>query len=325
MSIHRVDVIKVNEIEKHPNADALGIFRVGGFTVCLALADWTPRLPTLACYIQPDSVVDTTRPEFAWLDDGKGTGKARIKVKRLRGVCSQGLLIPAPEGFNEGDDAAEFLGVTHYEPPIETKSGDCAEAPAVYAPHYDVENYNRFITQFIEGEEVVATEKIHGASSKICYTDGIFHVGSRTTWKKEDSNVLWWVGFKNHPEIGDFLKEHPEFVAYGEAYGRVQCLRYGADNSIKIVLFDLLRGNEWISWDESQELTKQYRLPWVPLVYRGPFNEAKLRELSEGPSLIAGAKNIREGLVVKPVVERTDITLGRVQLKMISNEYLLKC
>jgi hypothetical protein len=37
-----------------------------------------------------------------------------------------------------------------------------------------------------------------------------------------------------------------------------------------------------------------------------------------------GAKNIREGIVVKPERERTDPTIGRVQLKIISNTYLEK-
>jgi len=34
------------------------------------------------------------------------------------------------------------------------------------------------------------------------------------------------------------------------------------------------------------------------------------------------AKNIREGCVVKPLIERTHPEIGRVQLKLVSNTYL---
>jgi hypothetical protein len=68
----------------------------------------------LGAYIQPDSVVDTTRPELALLAQPE-----RIKVRRLRGVVSMGLLIAAPEGAQEGDDVAAQLGVTRYEPPAQ--------------------------------------------------------------------------------------------------------------------------------------------------------------------------------------------------------------
>jgi hypothetical protein len=40
--------------------------------------------------------------------------------------------------------------------------------------------------------------------------------------------------------------------------------------------------------------------------------------LAEGPSLIPGAKHYREGIVVKPLEERYDKMVGRVQLKIVS-------
>jgi hypothetical protein len=60
----------------------------------------------------------------------------------------------------------------------------------------------------------------------------------------------------------------------------------------------------------------------VPHVYDGPFDLQNIRELSNGPSLIAGANNIREGVVVKPAVERIDPKIGRVILKYVGDAYL---
>jgi len=63
-------------------------------------------------------------------------------------------------------------------------------------------------------------------------------------------------------------------------------------------------------------------LPWVPVLYRGSYDPVKLKELSNGPSTMPGADHIREGVVIKPVKERYDIKLGRVQLKIVSDDYL---
>src|SRR5438046_3480508 len=109
-STHKVEVVRIERIEKHENADTLGIVNVfGGYPCCVRLGDF--KEGDLAAYIPPESVCPATEP-FAFLGDHR-----RIKVKRLRGVYSLGLLIHAPAGSKEGDDVAAALGVTHYEPP----------------------------------------------------------------------------------------------------------------------------------------------------------------------------------------------------------------
>jgi tRNA-binding EMAP/Myf-like protein len=153
---HKVEIVRV-QVEPHPNADRLDICRIFGFTCCVAKGSFVDG--QLAAYIQPDSVVDSKLPEFEFL-----AGHERIKVKRLRGVVSMGLLMPAPEGAQEGDDVAEHYGVTHYEPPIQgERCGEVEGGPiGIYAPKYDVESMYRYKSLFVEGETVIATEKIHG-------------------------------------------------------------------------------------------------------------------------------------------------------------------
>ena len=72
-------------------------------------------------------------------------------------------------------------------------------------------------------------------------------------------------------------------------------------------------------------------LPIVPVIapVPTPFNLEKLKALAEGPSLLARpiqgpSPQIREGIVVRPMTERTSPELGRVQLKLVSNVYLEK-
>lgn len=319
-STHRVEVVPV-VLEKHPNADSLSIVRVFGFTVCVRTSDWIGR--DIGAYIQPDSVVDSTRPEFAFL-----ARHERIKVKKLRGVVSMGLLMPAPDGAEIGDDVAEQLGVTHYEPQIKgepgTPGGQSLEAttpPSVYAPKYDVESARRYARDvMIPCEPIIATEKVHGANARWCFDGEKFHAGSRNEWKLDAEGNMYWSALRGCESLLAWLTANPGAVVYGEVFGKVQDLNYGRPGRVDLVVFDIMRGCEWMSAQAARAAAPD--LPWVPTVYEGAFDWEVIEGLAEGPSLIPGADHVREGIVFKPLTERTDPTIGRVCLKVVGNGYL---
>jgi RNA ligase (TIGR02306 family) len=316
-STHRVEVIRIGEIEKHPNADSLGIVRIYGYTCCVRLGDFQPG--DLAAYIVPDSVVPDT-PAFAFLQ-----GHRRIKVRRLRGMYSQGLLVKAPEGACEGDDVAEVLGVTRYEPPCAVRTGGSAEpGPGFFCPKYDVESWHRYKALLVEGEEIAVTEKIHGASARFTWANERLYCGSRSEWLREASEVLWWVAAAASPWIEEFARAHAGWVLYGEVFGRVQDLRYGVQPGGKprFLAFDIFdaAAGVWVPWTTlAQTLPPEHR---APVLHVGPYAEARAVELSRGKSLVPGADHIREGVVLQPLRERIDGEIGRVKLKVVSDEYL---
>lgn len=316
LSTHRVEVVPVR-LEEHPNADSLSIVRVFGYTVCVRTADWVGV--DLGAYVPPDSIVPDTEL-FSFLGEHR-----RVKVKRLRGVVSQGLLVPAPEGSSVGDDVAEVLGVTHYEPPEPLSTGgEDAKPPRGFHPVYDVESFRRYGAMvFHPGEHVIVTEKIHGANARYCFYDGKMNAGSRTRWKRYAKDNIWWKALGATPEIEAFCRDYPGVTVYGEVYGQVQDLRYGTGpGEVRLAVFDLLdeRGN-WFAPKPARMIGK--RLPWVPSVAeRVPFDRRTIEEMAEGPSLVPGASHVREGVVVKPLVERWDDEVGRVCLKIVGNGYL---
>ena len=112
LSTHKCEVVPV-VLEKHPNADTLSVVQVFGYPVVVRTADWEGK--TKGVYLPPDSVVDVTRPEFAFLASGTKT-QHRVKAIKLRGVYSFGLLMPVADDAEIGDDWAELYGVEHYEP-----------------------------------------------------------------------------------------------------------------------------------------------------------------------------------------------------------------
>lgn len=320
-STHRVEVVPV-VLEPHPKADSLSIVRVfAGYTVCVRTDDWRER-PTGA-YVPPDSIVDSARPEFSFLKT-EGRDRERIKVKRLRGVVSMGLLAPTPDGAQIGDDVAETLGVTHYEPVQQLAAGDQCDAPKGYYPVFDVESMRRYADAFEVGERVWVTEKIHGANGRWCFVDGEMHAGSRTTWKKRDAGVIWWKAMETHPEIEEWCRANPNWTLYGEVYGQVQDLRYGIERGVRVALFDRLSPNGiWLGPTHARNLDGAAALPWVPIIAEAvPFDLEAMLALAEGKSLVPGANHVREGCVVKPMHERVHDVCGRVCLKIVGNGYL---
>ena len=314
MSIFQVEVVPII-LEPHPNADTLSIVKVYGYTVCVRTSDWKDK--KIGAYIPPESVVPDNEV-FAFLQ-----GKTRIKVRRLRGIVSMGLLVPAPRNAEIGEDVAEILGVSHYEPPLENaKSGGETEAPpaGVIAPKYDVENMLRFSDLFQEGELVYVTEKIHGANARYLWHDDRMWCGSKGEWKKQSDENLWWRALQQNPWIENYCHAHPNAVLYGEVFGNVQSLKYGLKTGhYQVRIFDILQNGQWLP---STDLFAISEIQTVPLLGIYPFNLQILQDIAEGDSLIEGAHHIREGIVVRPQNERITAEIGRLQLKLISSAYL---
>ena len=372
---HKAEVVPV-VLEKHPNADKLSIVRVYNFTVVVNTEDW--QGVEKAVYIQPDSVLPD-KPEYRFLketgnlrkerdalndfvragvkpDDydqqlaaieakiDANTKYLRITVRKLRGVMSMGMLLPAPEGSNIGDDVAEQLGITHYEPPaMDEIEGSRKHAgrdvapppPIIYAPKYDLESVYSFAEAFEPGEMVYISEKIDGQNSRYVTTFDTepqnfesatalqTHAGSRTEWKKKEGGSNWWRALDQNPWIEKWIQSNPEQVLYGEIFGWVQSLKYGAkQGQLFFRAFDVLRGMEYIDAEEFiSVMPEDHRAPSLGIM---PFNFEELQKLADGPSLVPGADNMREGIVIKPLRERQHWKLGRVSLKMVSNAYLEK-
>jgi len=314
MSTHRVEVFKVKQIEDHPNADRLKVIRIHGYSICVRKDEF--KIGDLVAYIPVDSVVPLDRPEFNFLD------KPRIQYKRLRGISSHGMVIPAPAHSSNGDDVTDLLGIVPYEPPMHIQiGGDMVKPPEINAPIYDIENLQRYPNVIADGEIVTYSEKIHGCNARFVYHNNQQYVGSRKTWLKDGKNIYWKTFHKNE-WIWEYCTEHPDHILYAEIYGWVQSLRYGhKQGQTSVLCFGIRDPNgKWAT----QVNAHQPYLKWVPLLYKGPFNFDHAVEYSNGSSIIHNAGHIREGIVITPVVERIDTKIGKIQLKCVSEEYLRK-
>ncbi len=206
----------------------------------------------------------------------------------------------------------------------------------IYAPKYDVESVYKYASCFEPGELVYVSEKIDGQNGRFVATENgnetviepgkrstlvSIHAGSRTEWKKKEGGSNWWRVLDQNPWIENWLYDHQGMVLYGEVFGWVAKLKYGAkQGQLWFRAFDILDGTRYLDVEEFiAALPEEHRVPTFGIM---PFDFDKLQALADGPSLVPGAKNIREGIVIKPFKERNHYKLGRVMVKMVSNAYL---
>lgn len=314
---HTCDVVEV-KLETHPNADSLSLVMVGDFQCVVRTSDWADG--DLAIYIEPDTIVPKTK-EFEFLGEHR-----RIKARRLRGEWSVGLLIPAPTDAKVGDDYFAKLGLEHYVPKVSghfSTGGENILAPPGIYPKYDVLNFRKYSDCFEDGEEVILTEKLHGCCSSFTCVNDTVYCKSRNHWKKENVDNLWWKVLNQDMALESWLRHHQDLTVFGEIFGQVQNLKYGSTNGrIFFAAFDILKNGRWLDFDEARDISSP--LPWVPLVFRGPYDKEKVLVMAEEDSSYPGANHYREGVVIAPVHERAHRKIGRVKLKIVGNRYLAK-
>jgi len=335
-SEHDVRVIRIGAIERHDNADTLSITEVDGRPCIIRTGEYQPG--DLAVYVPIDSLVPVSDARFSFLaPKGKELPldyRARVKAIRLRGVFSMGLLVKPDADMAEGDEVRERMGNEVYEPDASQRgghgpggsfvAGDAVPGPDHLVPCFDVESARKYRHLLVDGEEVVLTEKVHGANARFVFLDGQLHVGSRKQWKGSGM----WCDVATKYGLAEKLADYPGIVLYGEIYGQVQDLKYGRDDHA-LVLFDAMDTNtgRFLDYDEFVALAEILTLPTAPVLYRGMWSAEKwpeIRALAEGPTVLGFETHTREGWVLRPTVERTDRRLGRVAMKFVGEGYLTR-
>jgi RNA ligase (TIGR02306 family) len=327
-STHKCEVFRVGPLEKHPDADTLSLIKIfDAYQAVVRTSDF--KEGDLAVYIPPDNVLPD-EPQYAFLN-----GSLRIKACKLRGKISQGLVIPAPEGAQVGDDLAEQLKIVHYVPELPVGGmGEAIAAPLFAGVTYDAESFFRFASVIPDGTMVEITEKLDGANTRVSFQDGKMWVGSRNLFLKEGTGMFWRAVSEN-PWLVELCKQNPDCIVYGETFGPVQDLRYGAEgNTIFFRAYDILKPTGFMGVQERHEaiaravLTTTGQTDWAnyhaPIMYTGPYSKEIVQQLMDGPSTFPGAKHEREGVVIKPYQEAWSPEIGRVILKAVGPEHLGK-
>jgi tRNA-binding EMAP/Myf-like protein len=358
MSDFSVDVVRIGTVQKHPNADKLSITEVEGCPVVFRTVDF--KEGDAAVYIPIESLIPEGRE---WVKKHCShltfkRGVHRLKAVRLRKVFSMGMLVPADAlqdstyAFKSnpifGEDVAAELGIVKYEEPEDAPTAKPAapntrwrrfrtwlagfvpaflrrKPKARLMPVYEVSHYRKHKDVLTPGEEVVATEKIHGCNAAMCFTKGKLWVSSHRVLRRSEDDSIWWRAARDY-NVAAALREFPDLAFYGEVFGPgVQDMPYEIpQGQLGLRFFDIydMKEKRFLSYDEMLGVLHKAGLVEVPEVYRGPFVPEVLEPLSDGKSTIAS--HFREGIVIRPVMERRHPRCGRLVLKLVGQEYLLR-
>lgn len=169
-----VTIKKIKKIAEHTNADALELAFVDGWQVIVKKDSLEEG--DLVLYFEIDSVLPKEIEERIFPSDSKITlSKSRVKTIKIRGMYSQGLIVPidlfSDYKFKakESEDVTKVLGVKKYEEPIKKgnllyvqpkkKKFENPNFKKVRKPDNIKYNPDLFI-----GKKVSITEKLHGTS-----------------------------------------------------------------------------------------------------------------------------------------------------------------
>lgn len=344
-------------------ADRIVAAHVGGWTVIAPKTAQTNDKDALFVYLEVDAVVPektaVERPAFRPLMDikvqdftlmGEDTGAVfrvrghRLRTKRVRGVYSQGFLLPVADVFTPGEinsmnladgvDVSDMLGVVKYAPaPKEQRSADNnprGKWDDSLAPKTDAErlqNLTRYWDE-IQAMRWMPTLKVDGASMTVANDAGDMRVFSRNLEVGEDNeraiaakrNGLW-----------AWLEARPGYAVQGELVGEgIQKNRLGI-NGRRVLVFSVwlngvkLQRSEWPAFLEAMGVPVLGD-EWQPSRFESP--EALIEAVNTLKGHIGSGLN--EGIVYLLVREPGDTTplprwmSIRENFKVVSNKYLAK-
>lgn len=360
MTDYKVEVCKVKDVQYHPNGDRLDLVTVKGWTCITGRNDF--KVGDLVVFVPPDSIATEEFIEKFNITYLKGkSSQRRIGTIKLRDEWSEGLIVPAEDGWKEGDNVTDYYGFVKWEPQVQTpqtssrkqRRGErhmkrLAKRYSKFMPKYtDIENIRNYPDELEPGEKVWVTEKVHGTNfragmlpvqgnrlQKLWYRlRGKTHtlvVGSRNVIYTDPSsptyyreNIYGWVA--EAYKLSKLLP--PGYIVYGEIYGVTlsggavqKNYSYGAKKP-EVVFFDVMVDGKYLNLESAYSFLMNKNLPTAPIVDLVEWDINILKEYFDETSSL-DSKTVREGVVIKPIVERLNKHGNRTIFKAISPEYL---
>jgi hypothetical protein len=169
--------------------------------------------------------------------------------------------------------------------------------------------------------EVYALEKIHGTSAHVSWKSGALSFFSGG--EKHETFVALF-----DAALGARFAAltHPEVTVFGEAYGgKCQGMSDTYGKSLKFIVFDVKVGDCWLSVPNAEDVAKHLGLEFVHYV-KCSTDIGDLNRERDAPSVqskrngIEGDK-LREGVVLRPLIELTTNNGGRIICKHKRDEF----
>lgn len=359
VKIHRVEVFEHPNADALELAQ-VGLFRAVVLKGAYQTGDYALYIPEAA--VLPDELIEELGLTGRLAGTHKNRVKAiRLRGELSQGIVCRpekmahvfsSIGFKAPEIFAEDilePDWADTLGIVKYSPPIPVHLAGKVRAQTVMLPWIEIENIKRYPDMFVPGEPVYATEKIHGTCCLTTYVaaTGEFLVSSKGMAKQglcleEEPGNTYWRAVRA-AGVEEVLRRlagawgASRVALFGEVFGAgVQDLAYGyrGEEGPQFRAFDMaVEVDGEVDWVPTQSIKilmdhaaaqlDADPVPVVPILYDGPYDYEVIRAVATGDTVVGNGRHIREGVVVRPILERTNRN-GRVVAKVINDAYLTR-
>lgn len=358
-------IVEISKISPIEGADRIEVAEMTGKGWRVVVSKGEFQEGDRAVYFEIDSALPPDDSRYAFLRERclrrfvSKSGNVlreviRIKTVKLRGVISQGLLIPIRPNYPElndstiGNDVTEYLGVEHYDEvkeslaPLTGSNPISADAmgkfPSDWIPKTDEERIQNLTDFFdtMKGRKFEVTEKNDGTSVTMFYSPTIdaenpFGVCSRNLRLKPETAdgavpLAWQIAKKLDVEAKIMAANgsaNTELAFQGELVGPGINKNRDGYKDFEWHIFKVydIKAQKFLLPIETRFICKAVGLEHVPVIEE---EKAVFDEFTNVDDLLKYAEgktahgNEREGLVFKSVDEpyRT--------FKAVSNRYLIK-
>jgi hypothetical protein len=196
-------------------------------------------------------------------------------------------------------------------------------------PRIDELDESTAIDKF-EGRRVYVLEKLRGVAVRVIYDGKKFKYGSRYVELKDRADTFGAMDLieifeEKYKKLSELIGTEVPFCLYAEMVGHEinKDIEYFDYLDQKEIYFhDIFLNDNWMNWDDFEELMKQTELPIVPKIDLIPFNEEKIKELALQSSLLSEiADQKMEGVVIRPYIEDSDYN-RRLILKFTNKQFV---
>jgi RNA ligase (TIGR02306 family) len=324
---------KISNLSPIDGADKIEVATIDGWKVVVA-KDVGHKVGDLVVYCEVDSFLPI-KPEFEFLRKSSykkmsdGTEGFRLKTIRLRGVVSQGLVLPLSiieytnVEFEVGMDVTNLLGIVKYEPPIPAElAGKVKGLFPSFLRKTDEERIQNLSSEYelFKENTFYVTEKLDGSSATFYLNNDVFGVCSRNLELLEtEGNTFWRVA--RELDLENRLREYGHNLSIqGELIGEgIQGNPYKIKGqTVRFFnLFDIDL-QEYHSLSVFKETMRVLGLDTVPILdtsFKLPETIDELLKYSEQKSVL-NPNFDREGVVIRS-------TDRKISFKVISNKFLI--
>lgn len=356
-------IVSIDSLHPIEGADRIERAVVKGWDVVVKRGEFA--VGDLAVYFEIDSWIPSTIAPFLtapgkYAKEFNGVEGEKLKTKKLKGVISQGLLLPLSvlghEGIGSGyfvkcgdtpivinkevgADCTEFLGIQKWEKPIPAALRGQVKGyfPTHLVPRTDQDRIQNVAAKILENIKSgmcgwAVQEKLDGSSCTILVDEtGEFTVCSRNlALKREENNAFWKAAMVYESAIcelvanGEWLAFQGELIS-SNIQGNPYKLKEG---EFQFRLFDVydINAKSYVSSDRMYEIAERLGMLAVPKLI-GFFADgtefSDPRELSDYLLSIADGKSCLADVDREGLVFKSNDN-PNITFKVISNKWLLK-